>query len=156
MSAHSSKRDPIYVALVDGNGNILGTSQNPLAANSGSSGDAQPEHVLEPHTFENIDGLQTGTMKSYAGTSPFQVTWVGGYPTELRVELPTGYFEANNPQIQVFCYDPDYTEGNIAAGKQVFGLNGSFTSDADATAEDIRQGKTAYVNGVKITGTGQF
>lgn len=46
---------------------------------------------------------------------------------------------------------------NIKAGITIGGVTGTLkdidTSDATATAEDILYGKTAYVNGVKITGT---
>lgn len=42
---------------------------------------------------------------------------------------------------------------NIKAGVTILGVTGTFTADADATAADIADGKTAYVNGVKITGT---
>lgn len=41
---------------------------------------------------------------------------------------------------------------NIKAGVNVFNVEGTFTSDATATAEDILSGKTAYVNGVKVEG----
>lgn len=47
--------------------------------------------------------------------------------------------------------------GNIKNGVTIGGVTGSYagtdTSDADATAGDIKSGKTAYVNGVKLTGT---
>lgn len=42
---------------------------------------------------------------------------------------------------------------NIRVGVTAFGVRGTFTADADATAEDIRAGKIAYVNGEKIIGT---
>lgn len=43
--------------------------------------------------------------------------------------------------------------GDIAQGKTILGISGTFTSDADAVASNIEKGKTAYVNGAKITGT---
>ena len=45
----------------------------------------------------------------------------------------------------------------IKKGVKIGGIIGTMevldTSDANATPEDILEGKTAYVNGVKITGT---
>lgn len=55
--------------------------------------------------------------------------------------------------------DSDFVESNIKAGVTIFGVTGNYsgsgtdTSDATATAGDIRTGKTAYVQGVKITGS---
>ena len=40
--------------------------------------------------------------------------------------------------------------GHVANGAQV---TGTVTFDADAVAADLNNGKTAYVNGVKITGS---
>lgn len=53
--------------------------------------------------------------------------------------------------------DQNIVAGNIKKNVVILGVTGSYegtdTSDATATAADIAQGKTAYVNGVKITGT---
>ena len=45
------------------------------------------------------------------------------------------------------------TAAKLLAGQSAFGLSGTATSDATATAAHIRQGYTAYVKGQKITGT---
>lgn len=44
-------------------------------------------------------------------------------------------------------------EGEVVCGVEGTGRNGIDTSDATATAEDIRTGKTAYSNGERLTGT---
>lgn len=49
--------------------------------------------------------------------------------------------------------DPDITAENIKVGKNILGINGTFTKDATAEARDICGDKIAYVNGAKITGT---
>lgn len=49
--------------------------------------------------------------------------------------------------------DPNLQPQNIRAGVRIFGVQGTFTSDADASAEDIAHSKVAYVNGEKITGS---
>lgn len=43
--------------------------------------------------------------------------------------------------------------GDADDDDRIIGVEGTFTSDADATASDILSGKTAYVNGLKVTGT---
>jgi len=63
--------------------------------------------------------------------------------TELREKLNNIVEEKNTKII------PE----NLRQGAEAFGVQGTFTSDATATAEDILKDKTAYVNGGKITGT---
>ena len=53
---------------------------------------------------------------------------------------------------QTIAGDADLIAGNIKSGVNIFGVNGTFTSDADATASQIVAGATAYVDGDLITG----
>ena len=49
--------------------------------------------------------------------------------------------------------DADLKAGNIKSGVNIFGVDGTFTSDATASASDIVSGKTAYVDGNVVTGS---
>lgn len=54
---------------------------------------------------------------------------------------------------QTIAGDSDLTAANIKTGVQIFGVTGTYTSDATASASDLLNGETAYVNGSKITGS---
>ena len=57
----------------------------------------------------------------------------------------TGTYEGETPE--------GLTPENIKAGVEIAGVTGTFTNDATAAAGEILTGKTAYVNGNKVTGT---
>lgn len=44
------------------------------------------------------------------------------------------------------------TSEDIKVGRKILGITGTYTSDATAQASDIMTGKTAYVNGIKVSG----
>lgn len=48
--------------------------------------------------------------------------------------------------------DPNLLAENIKSGVTISGITGTFTNDGTAKASDIASGKTAYVNGAKVTG----
>lgn len=54
---------------------------------------------------------------------------------------------------QTIAGDADLTATNIKAGINIFGIAGTYTSDATATSADIMEGETAYVDGREVTGS---
>jgi hypothetical protein len=81
--------------------------------------------------------------------------------TSQQTIVPTGTGKNALTEVTVeavtAAIDASITSGNIKSGVTILGVSGSSsvvnTNDANATAADIAQGKTAYVDGVKITGT---
>lgn len=73
-----------------------------------------------------------------------------------KVSVPAGYTTGGDVQIAKAEQDK-IVSGNIKAGTTILGVEGKSavvdTEDADATAGEILAGKTAYVNGQKVTGT---
>ena len=73
----------------------------------------------------------------------------GWYHSDGNSWAPEARINANTLRSQL-----GVNANKIAKGQSIAGVAGSYTSDANATAADIAVGKTAYVNGNKITGTG--
>lgn len=143
-------------------------------------GTALPNNVLKDKTFYNTNpnSKLTGTIETFNPqdeyTSNQTLETSGKYlsgdiiiNTPVKKDEQTKTVELNmSTENQVITPDPNkvltevtinkpntFTESNIRADISIGGITGTFTSDADAVASDIIEGKTAYVNGEKIIGT---
>jgi hypothetical protein len=116
-------------------------------------GDAEASDVVAGKTFQSKGsyGKKTGTIASKAGSSTTAVWANSDSGTEVEITVPAGYYPGGEQNLSI--EDDQLLAANIAAGTVLFGVTGSFSSDADAASGDIVTGKTAYVGGVKLTGT---
>ena len=123
-----------------------------------SDATATAADVLQGKIFYGADGIsQKGTIveqsslyMSYSSRIPWQRPLVEFKPAE------NGYITTDSSLMVLetnLANGIELTADKILKGKKVLYLDGTATSDATATAADILSGKTAYVDGVKLTGT---
>ena len=130
-------------------------------------GNASASQILKDKTAL-VGGKQVkGTMPLKNGSS--QASKVSANANNVYMVFPYGYYPAENHfstanSSEVYATNADVasaiglTAGKLLKGQTVLGITGTGTtgvdtSDATATAADISSGKTAYVNGSKITGS---
>ena len=133
-----------------------------------NQGNATAAQILKDKTALVGGKKITGTMPLKKGSS--QATKVSANASNVYMVFPYGYYPAENHfstanSSEVYASNANVasaiglTAGKLLKGQTVLGITGTGetgidTSDATATASDISNGKTAYVNGQKITGTG--
>ena len=111
--------------------------------------DASTGNVLAGKTFYK-DGKKTGSMTNQGAGGGTISTKAGS------VSIPEGYYSGAGSVSISSTEQAKIITGNIKSGVSILGVSGKSsvvdTSDADATARNIATGKTAYVNGTKLTG----
>lgn len=115
-------------AVVKGSA-VTGTMNNHSKAQIWINGDNGTfyDNVNYTSSSGNVTNEMVGFKSKYSGYFTPDTTWIFGSKSSLA------------PLIK--------------SGSKLLGVTGTYTSDATATAADILTGKTAYVNGNKITGT---
>lgn len=109
---------------------------------TGSAGKLESPDMLSGKTAYAQGFKVTGTIPTKTSTDLSA--------SNLTITVPAGYYASN---VTKTLSDTDLAAGNIRKGFNIFGVDGTFTSDATAVAANILNTKTAYVNGSKVTGT---
>lgn len=122
-------------------------------------------------TAADLNNIEEGTSANASAIGKIEqslTTYVGAdVPRKAAATITPGTANqtiAANQYLtgtQTIKGDANLIAGNIKKGASIFGVTGTLeagstgtdTSDATATAGDILNGKTAYVNGEKVTGT---
>lgn len=127
----------------------------PLAAGGGTADfydtSAAAADILSGKTAYSSNGAVTGTMVNQ-GAASGEISKADGAYT-----IPAGYHNGSGTVSIAAAEKAKLISGNIKAGVTVLGVSGKpsvvDTADATAAAGTIVSGKTAYVNGAKITGS---
>lgn len=139
------------------------------------TGNATQSNVLSGKTFysNNAKAKLTGTMPNLTTSTPIDHDANNSTPvvagddcfignntdgvTRLSVRnTQTGYVTGNTlfgVSVTRVAQVAALSAGILKSGLTVLGVKGTFTSDANAPANRICSGYTAYVNGNKVTGT---
>lgn len=129
-----------------------------------NGGTATSAQILTGKTAYVKGQLITGSMKDYSASIQTATTSTSDKTkstfringTNLQIIPAIGYWGTwswTKSNITVTANSIGITADKIAAGQTVVGVSGNYTSDATATSTQILTGKTAYVNGTKVTGS---
>lgn len=130
----------------------------PLATGGGTAtfydttgADAVAAEILATKKAYGGSGEITGTMPNIGAQNPTITT------KAQEITISEGYHDGTGKAKIDATEQAKIIAGNIKANVTILGQQGKAsvvdTDDADANASEILSGKTAYVNGTKITGT---
>lgn len=134
------------------------------AGGSGSAGSDECTALLsdviqgkKAVTADSGDEAGTGTMTNKGGTTTAAVSSVDASNKRVVLAVPTnGYYNTSSKLYDTYTNVASrigLTAAKLLQGQTVLGIAGTATGDGTAAASDIRTGKTAYVDGKKITGS---
>ena len=161
------KASEVVYSSSDGTTTDVNTALNNLYSDYNSlkkKGNATANQILNGKTAIVNGNEITGKMNDLRNT----FVWVNDtngsfndnvdYTNSKGKKLTTLVFHSNssgymNKETNFIFGSTSDIVNMIKSGSKFLGVTGKYTSDATATAGDILSGKTAYVNGKKITGS---